>query len=190
MAECQSSGVQGLPRGGSFDQRCLAAPCPGDPAAAATGVHRVAHHRMPQVLQVHPDLVGAAGVQLELAGDRPPSNRAITVASVRAARPGGRNHHSLAVLRVPRDRRLDPDVGWHRGGPRPARRRCAAPVARRWRRPSLRWARSVLATIMSPEVSRSSRCTMPGRPAAPPDSVVPRATSALTRVSSQWPGAG
>ena len=29
---------------------------------------------------------------------------------------------------------------------------------------------------------------MPGRPSAPPDSVVPRATSAFTSVSSQWPG--
>src|SRR3989442_11609034 len=52
-------------------------------------------------------------------------------------------------------------------------------------------ARSVFATSSKPEVSRSSRCTMPGRPALDPcDSAVPRATSTFTSESSQWPGPG
>ena len=116
--------------------------------------------------------------------------RPTTKASVRAARPVGRDRSSAsgpagAGRSAPRSR-----SGSRRGGPRPAPRRCAGPGARRSPSPSRRWARSVLATTMSPEVSRSSRCTMPGRPSAPPDRVVPRATSAFTSVSSQWPGAG
>ena len=46
------------------------------------------------------------------------------------------------------------------------------------------------AAAIAPVVSLSSRWTMPGRPSAPPERVVPRATRAFTRVSSQWPGAG
>ncbi len=58
--------------------------------------------------------------------------------------------------------RLDHGRALRRGGPRPARRRCARTRRAAIAAPSRRWARSVLATTMSPEVSRSSRCTMPG----------------------------
>ena len=52
-------------------------------------------------------------------------------------------------------------------------------------------AASFLATISRPLVSRSRRCTIPGRstPAIPPNRS-PRASSALTSVPSAWPGAG
>ena len=63
-------------------------------------------------------------------------------------------------------------------------RRC--PMAR----DRVRCTASVLATIIRPDVSLSSLCTMPGRPSAPLDKLVPRATSALSSVSSQCPGAG
>ena len=62
MAECQSGRMQRLPGCCSLDQRCQPATCPGDTPAAATGVYRVPHYRMSQMLQVHPDLVGPAGV--------------------------------------------------------------------------------------------------------------------------------
>ncbi len=53
------------------------------------------------------------------------------------------------------------------------------------------WAASVLATMINPDVSRSRRCTIPGRgtPAMPPYSVS-RARSALTIVPLQCPGDG
>src|SRR6266545_876757 len=63
-------------------------------------------------------------------------------------------------------------------------RRSIAPASRRC-------ARSLFATTSRPEVSRSSRCTMPGRPSVDPlDSSVPRPTSTFTSESFQWPGPG
>ena len=37
----------------------------GDPAAAAPGIDRIADYRVPHVLQVHPNLVGTACMQLQ-----------------------------------------------------------------------------------------------------------------------------
>ncbi|HKP50484.1 MAG TPA: hypothetical protein VJU17_10745, partial [Gemmatimonadales bacterium] len=65
MAECQSSGVESLPGSYSLQQIGASALDPGDPAAAAASVHRVSHYRVSHVLQVDPDLVGPAGVQLQ-----------------------------------------------------------------------------------------------------------------------------
>ena len=69
-------------------------------------------------------------------------------------------------------------------------RRCGR--GRRTARPAPRWARSFLATTISPVVSLSSRCTMPGRRSPPmPERLSPQwAISALTSVPVQWPAAG
>jgi hypothetical protein len=54
------------------------------------------------------------------------------------------------------------------------------------------WAASVLAATITPEVSLSSRWTMPGRATPPmPDRLAPQWNSrALTRVPVSQPGAG
>src|SRR3954469_4392174 len=65
MAECQSSRVKSLPGCRALHQL---SPAPGgsrDSAASATAIHWVAQNRVPNMLQVDPDLVGTSGVQLE-----------------------------------------------------------------------------------------------------------------------------
>src|SRR3954469_21881176 len=66
MAECQSSGVQGLPRGGALNQLSQPPGGPRDPPASASAIHRIAQHGVPDMLQMDSDLVGSSGVQLEL----------------------------------------------------------------------------------------------------------------------------
>ena len=70
-------------------------------------VDRIAHDGMPDVLEVDPDLVGAAGVQLE-----PEQVRHAEPAPRRRRRSGrrgppGDHGHALPVLRVPGERGLD-----------------------------------------------------------------------------------
>jgi hypothetical protein len=65
MAECQSRRVEGLTGSGLFQQTGVPPLDAGDPPAAATGVYRVPHYRVPHVFQVDPDLVGAAGMELQ-----------------------------------------------------------------------------------------------------------------------------
>ena len=83
-------------------------------------------------------------------------------ASVRADLPERRDRHPLAVHGVASDRGIDHRERARRDGPRPARRRCGCTRRAAIAAPSRRWARSVLATTIRPEVSRSSRCTTPG----------------------------
>ena len=63
----------------------------------------------------------------------------------------------------------------------------ARPRAPDHRRPGPAWASSVRATIIRPEVSLSSRWTMPGRTGSEPPPR--RSPSASTRVLPRWPGA-
>ncbi len=51
-------------------------------------------------------------------------------------------------------------------------------------------ASGVLATTITPLVSLSRRCTMPGRSVAPPPPATRWKSSALTKVPPGWPGAG
>ena len=101
----------------------------GDPPRAPAGIHRIAHNGMADVLQMDPDLVGAAGMQLqpeELGHDEPGNDRC--VGPGRAA--VGLHAHALAVARVPGHRRPRWRAGSRRDGPRPGRHRSASPGAR------------------------------------------------------------
>jgi len=81
---------------------------PGDPPAATPGVDRVTHNRVPHVLQMDPDLVGPAGVQLQ-----PEQVHHLESGHHRGVSAGltaFRSHtHSLSVAVASGDRRLDPD---------------------------------------------------------------------------------
>ncbi len=65
VAECQNRGMERLPWCTSLELFGLAAERARDPSAPTPGVDRVADDRMSDVLQVHPDLVGATAVQIE-----------------------------------------------------------------------------------------------------------------------------
>jgi hypothetical protein len=65
MAECQSRRVKGLTRSRSFEQRGGLSTGAGDPSAATPGIHGITYDRVADVLEVNPDLVGTAGMQLE-----------------------------------------------------------------------------------------------------------------------------
>ena len=138
------------------------------PSAGAPAVQRVADQRVAARRQVDADLVRAAGVQ------RAAQRAAAVVAcrgsstSVRAGLPRGDHRHaharccgsrpigaSMLQRRPPAPRR----------GPAPGTR--AAPRARRSRAPAPSSRRSVLPTTIRPQVSLSSRCTMPARGSAP-----------------------
>ena len=65
MAECQSGRVQRLPESDSVEELSLAALRAGNPTTATPVVNRIADHRVPHMLQMHPDLMGSASVQLQ-----------------------------------------------------------------------------------------------------------------------------
>jgi len=65
MAECQSRGMEGLPRGYALDSLGFPAGWSGNPAAAAPCVHRIADDRVAHMLQMNTDLMGAPGMELE-----------------------------------------------------------------------------------------------------------------------------
>jgi hypothetical protein len=64
MAECQSRCVEGLSRSSPSNQVGSTTVRPGNPPAPARTVHGIAHDRVTHMLQVHPNLVGPAGVEL------------------------------------------------------------------------------------------------------------------------------
>ena len=106
MAECQSGRVKRLTGGRALQRLRLPARRAGDPATAPAGVDRVADHRMAGMLEVDPDLMGPAGVELqpqeihrpEAGGDK----------GVGPRRPARRlDRHALSVAGVPGERRLD-----------------------------------------------------------------------------------
>ena len=65
MAECQSGSVEGLSWRSPSDEVGSTTVRTGDPAAPTTAIYRVAHDWVAHMLQVNPDLVGSAGVQLQ-----------------------------------------------------------------------------------------------------------------------------
>jgi hypothetical protein len=65
MAECQSSSVERLTRRRPLQQLGRFSGRAGDPPAAAAGVDRITHNRVADVLQVNPDLMSAAGMELQ-----------------------------------------------------------------------------------------------------------------------------
>ena len=65
MAECQSRGMEGLPRGDALDSLSFPTGWSGNPAAATPRIHRIAHNRVAHMLQMNPDLMGAPGMELE-----------------------------------------------------------------------------------------------------------------------------
>ena len=81
---------------------------PGDPPAASARVDGVTHNRVPQVLEVHPDLMGPPGVQLqpEQVYDVEPRHHRSVGAGLTALRG---NTHPLPVALAPGDRRVDAD---------------------------------------------------------------------------------
>ena len=108
MAECQSRRVQGLPRSGPLQLLGQASGGSRDSAAPPPPVHRIPDHRVPNVLQVNPDLVGSAGVELE--PEQVGNLEAGHDEGVGPGRPaGGDDRHPLAVVRVTGDGGLDPD---------------------------------------------------------------------------------
>lgn len=106
MAECQSRGMEGLARGGSFQQLRPAPGRAGDAAAPPAGVDRIAHDRVADVLEVDSDLMGPAGVQLQAQQVHhiEPGDHGGIGAGGPAPR---RNAHPLAVASVARDGSLD-----------------------------------------------------------------------------------
>jgi len=65
MAECQSRGMQGLPRSYALDPLGFPTGWSRNPAAAASRIHRIAYDRVAHMLQMNPDLMGAPGMELE-----------------------------------------------------------------------------------------------------------------------------
>ena len=118
------------------------------------------------------------------------ANRATTYASVRAARPPGDHRHPLAVAGVPGQRSLDHqravvEVAPGQRGVRPAypargERRAEPPVGEI----GLGHDHEARGVAVEPVHDAGSPLGAARRAS------VPRATSAFTRVSSQWPGAG
>jgi hypothetical protein len=123
MAECQSSRMKGLSRGDPLQLFGDPSGPAGDPAAPTPAVHGITHDRVADMLQMHSDLVGPSGMELESeqisyleAGD----DEGI---GPRRAAPG-RDCHPFPVLGVPRKGRINP--GWarvqmspHQGSVRP-----------------------------------------------------------------------
>jgi hypothetical protein len=158
-----------------------AAAFPDTPRLASVPVDRVAQDGVPDVGQGEPGSGGSgryeAPSRSSYADGKPGEEVRVRCG---ATRPAGLTVIPFPVPRMPADRCFDGQGSRFPGGPQ-ARRGISggSPDGQPWAAPSLRWARSVLATTIRPEVSRSSRWTMPGRPSAPPDRLVPRAAEGV-----------
>ena len=157
----------------------------------AAQVDGIADQRVPDARQVDADLVRPPGREHDgeqARGRRPGALRRV-VGQRRLAAPSD-DGHALAVARVASDGALDvPAAG--DGTPQASGYVVAVEVTRGKHRPTaLASAASVLATTITPDVSLSSRCTMPGRLSPPiPGSSSPQCASrALTSVPSSLPG--
>jgi len=106
MAECQSRSMECLPGSGALDQLGRPPLDTGDPSAPAPAVHRISHYGMTYVLQMHSNLMGAAGVELQpkQLDHVEARNHGCIGAGGSASR---HDRHPLAVLGVPGQRRLD-----------------------------------------------------------------------------------
>ncbi len=165
MVEGQPPGVQ--QRAVDDRDRPLAPGRRGPRRAPPTAVEGVADDRVAEVGQVDPDLVGPAGPR-EDRQQRRPARTADAPGSRSRPRAGGRCAARCACGRSGRGRSAGRSV--------PPRRRTSPQTSVRYsfstRWPlnwavSERWARSFLATRMTPEVPLSSRWTIPGRSSPP-----------------------
>jgi hypothetical protein len=107
MAECQSRCMESLSGSSPSDQVGSASIRPRDPAAATPAIDRVAHDWVTHVLQVNPNLVGSAGVQLQTEQVHALESRHHGRLSLGGPAFRG-DYHSLPVGRVTGDGRLDP----------------------------------------------------------------------------------
>ena len=106
MAECQSSRVECLTGCQPLDFLSGASSCAGDPPTSPTGVHRIPHDRMTDVLEMDSNLVGAPAVEVQTQQIRhlEASNHTRIGA---CGTPKRRDRHPLAVDRMTRDRPVD-----------------------------------------------------------------------------------
>ena len=160
--------------------------------ARRAAVGGVAHDRVADGLQVHPDLVGAAGLEAALeqrhvglaVRPRRPRRRC-----ARRARPRAPPSAWVGAPTARSARRSRPRAS--RGRPTPARRSGARRRGRRASRRGPSYAGCVRATTSSPLVSRSRRCTMPGPGGSPTPAISGyRASRPFTSVPSGWPAPG
>jgi hypothetical protein len=102
--------MQRLARGRLLQQHGGFSGRAGDPAAATPGIYRIADHRVPHVLQVHPNLVGTACVQLQ--PQKIDYREACHHAGIGAGgtTPRG-DRHPFAVAWMATDRGIDPELG-------------------------------------------------------------------------------
>ena len=109
-------------------------------AGAAAAVGRVAHDRVADRLQVHADLVGAAGLEPALAAATPPGRgtRRRPRSAVRAVATTLAHRHARRAAHRATDRRVDHAARRRRACPTPARRSAARRRARRASRPARR----------------------------------------------------
>ena len=158
---------------------------PASPGAAA--VDAVPDDRVADRLQVHPDLVGPPGLEAGLEQREAPEVLEAAQVGHRLAPVGGADRHARAAP-AGRARRAG------RSSARAGRRRARGPGS--GGRPAGRAASAAGAGAPArsgpppagPEVSRSSRWTMPGRVGSPPPAMS-RATRPCTSVPAAVPGA-
>lgn len=106
MAECQSGCVQRLSGSGSVEELSLAALRAGNSTAPASAVNRISDHRVSHMLQMHPDLMRSAGVQLQPQQiDHIEAGRHESVGTGSAAT--GYDRHAFSILGVPPHGTLD-----------------------------------------------------------------------------------
>ena len=152
----------------------------------ARAVLRIAAHRMADGAQMHADLVRAPGLEAQAqqrAARKRPLEREMGSGLARAR---ATDRHARAHARVTADRRLDRP---ERAGGRPSTSATYSRSISRLARSSCRRrsASSLRATIRSPEVSRSSRCTIQRAPVSPPAA---SGASICASVFSRCPRAG
>jgi len=106
MAECQSGGVECLAWGGASNPLGCVTCGAADAPAPSAAVHWIAHDRVSYVLQMNPDLVSPAGVQLE-----PQEVDAFELRNHLGVGTGcssfGRHYHPFAVAGVTSNRLID-----------------------------------------------------------------------------------
>ena len=161
-----------------------------DPLPARLAVERIADDRPPLRLEVDADLVGAPG-------DQPAAQEASgRAASAEPPVEGDallplrfRGHPPLAVGGIAEDPELDPPVS-AKGGVAVDHGEVVllGAAARAGSAPGRRGSPASWPTSSTPEVSRSSRLTSPGRRPSPQSRA--RQSRALIRVPSRWPRRG
>ena len=147
------------------------------PPAHTAPVLRVAADRMADRREVRADLVGAAGLEPDAQQCRGGQPLDHLEAGDRRARAVAARRYHRAARAIAADRGVDRAArasGWPVTSARYSRR-----TSRAWISclTSAAWASSVFATTSSPDVSRSSRCTMPARSGSGPPAARPRSAS-------------